>query len=450
MGQPVILLGKGPISLASGEDVLAEPKDGGVAGIEALLAKRPRAAIVTTGGDEGFFRASLCFERGVPLVILRRGALDEARVKELAARARSLAVELFLHDDARGYGRAPTGDERMQVGAPEADAWETALRAAAGQNKRAAAIGLDVDAAWEEAAQAAVPLLLDASVPGLSENMEEVAFANGDKPVLYLVVPVRSLDAVRARHADAEVVLAGARATPVAVEGATGRRIYDDAAPSEASVHAFFSRNPALAERAALLWEQGSSRNAEAIGELLGYPPCCTAAFVALPDRRNNAALVYVTAARTRALGASFHSLLDVAVRRVVPFTPCSFGCPLAIVLAERIVASLPPAQAESLTRALARPVLYLDEARAVAFEGARVDGASISFESARFLPAPAPLDAEGELFARKLFGALFEGGGELVCTEDAFEVRGASFTRRIGRSSPRLGVILPFGRLSG
>ncbi|MDI1443803.1 hypothetical protein [Polyangium sp. 6x1] len=449
MRQPVILLGKGEVSLAAADgDVHVEPEGAGLEGIEALLAKDPRAAVVTSGGDEGFFRASLCLERGVKAVVLRRGALEQAREWELAARARSFGRDLFVHDDTRGYERVRAGGERVQVGAPEVAAWEMAVRAASGQSRQAAAIGLDVDAAWEKAAEAAAPLPMDAPVPGLSENLEEVAFANGDKPVLYLVVPTRSLDAARARHPGAAMALARAEAAPLAVEGATGRRI--EGASGEASVHAFFSTNPDLAARAASLWEQGSSRNAAAIGELLGYPACCTAAFVALADRRNNAALVYVTAARTRALGASFHSLLDVAVRRVVPFTPCSFGCARAASLATRVVASLPRAQAEALTAALARPVLYLDEARAVALENARIEGAAITFESARFLPAPAPLDPAGELFARKLFGALFEGGGTLVCTDDFFEVRGASFTRRLGRTSPRLGVLLPFGGSSG
>ncbi|MDI3283260.1 hypothetical protein [Polyangium sp. 15x6] len=448
MRQPVILLGKGEVSLAAADgDVLVEPEGSGLEGIEALLARSPRAAVVTSGGEEGFFRASLCLERDVKAVVLRRGAFAEAHEKELATRARSFGRELFVHDDRRGYERVRAGNERVQVGAPEVSAWEAAVRAA-GRSKRAATIGLDVDVAWEEAAEAAEPLPMDAPVPGLSENLEEVAFTNGDKPVLYLVVPARSLDDVRARHPGAAMALARAEAFPLAVEGATGRRI--EGASGEATVHVFFSTDPDLAARAASLWEQGSSRNAAAIGELLGYPPCCTAAFVALADRRNNAALVYVTAARTRALGASFHPLLDVAVRRVVPFTPCSFGCARAASAAARVVASLPRAQAEPLTRALARPVLYLDEARAVAFEGARIDGAAITFESARFLPAPAPLDSEGEFFARKLFGALFEGGGTLVVTDDAFEVRGASFTRRLGRTSPRLGVLLPFGGSSG
>ncbi|MDC3953605.1 hypothetical protein [Polyangium jinanense] len=449
MRQPVILLGKGEVSLAAADgDVLVEPEGSGLEAIEALLARSPRAAVVTSGGDEGFFRASLCLERGVKAVVLRRGAFVEAYEKELAARARSFGRELFVHDDTRGYERVRAASERVQVGAPEVTAWEAAVRATTGKSRQAATIGLDVDAAWEEAAEAAEPLPMDAPVPGLSENLEEVAFTNGDKPVLYLVVPARSLDAVRARHPGAAMALARAEALPLAVEGATGRRI--EGASGEATVHVFFSTDPDLAARAASLWEQGSSRNAAAIGELLGYPPCCTAAFVALADRRNNAALVYVTAARTRALGASFHPLLDVAVRRVVPFTPCSFGCERAASVAARVVASLPRDQSEPLTRALARPVLYLDEARAVALEGAQIDGAAITFESARFLPAPASLDPEGELFARKLFGALFEGGGALVCTDDAFEVRGASFNRRLGRTTPRLGVLLPFGGSSG
>lgn len=429
MRSPVIILGAGNVQL--GGDALREPAGGGLAAIEALFASKPRAAVVTEGGAAGFFRASLAIERGVPRVIVPRGALGASWLADLAARAATFEVELYEHDDARGYTRPRSSGRRIAVGAPDPEAWAVSA-------SDAAARGLAIDEAWEEATARAEPLPMDPEVAGLPAHLEEIAFRNGDKPVLYLVVSAGEEEAVRARHAGRAIVT---RTEPLAVEPSTGRRAYGE--EGEASAHLFISDNPSLAERAAALWDQGSTRNVSALGALMGYPDCCTAAFAALGERGNNAALVYVTAARTHALGAPFHTALNVAVRRVVPFTPCSFGCRRAIAWAERVLAGLPAESASALVRALGRPVLYLDEARAVVFEGARLASSEIiDFERAFFLSSSGAPEAR----ARRILGALLAGGGRLVCGEDAFEVCGASGTRRVSRCAPRLGVVLPFG----
>lgn len=428
MQSPVIILGAGDVRL--GGEALREPEGGGIAAIEALLALKPRAAVVTEGGAAGFFRASLAIERGVPRVIVPRGAFGATWLADLATRAATFEAELYEHDDARGYTRARPSGRRIAVGTPDPEAWALGT-------SDAAALGFALDEAWEEAIACAEPLPMDRELAGLPGHLEEIAFRNGDKPVLYLVVDADEVEAVRARHAGAAVVT---RAAPVAVDRSTGRRAYGE--KGQASAHLFISDNQALAERAAALWEQGSTRNVRALGALMGYPECCTAAFAALAERGNNAALVYVTAARTRALGASFGAALNVAVRRVVPFTPCSFGCARAVAWAERVLAGLPAERAAALGRALGRPVLYLDEARAVVFEGARLAGEEITdYERAFFLCSAGPPEER----ARRILGALLAGGGRLVCGEDAFEVCGAAGTRRILRCAPRLGVVLPF-----
>ncbi|UQA60199.1 hypothetical protein [Polyangium aurulentum] len=438
MQSPVIILGAGDVRL--GGEALREPEGAGIAAIEALLASKPRAAVVTEGGMPGFFRASVAIERGVPRVIVPRGALGASWLADLASRAATFDAELYEHDDARGYTRVRPSGRRVAVGAPDPEAWAFAAGDAAGDAARAAVIGLAVDEAWEAAAERAEPLPVDREIEGLPGHLEEIAFRNGDKPVLYLVVGAGEVEAVRARYAGAAVV---ERAAPVAVERSTGRRAYGD--EGEASAHLFISDNLAQAERAAALWAEDSTRNVVALGALMGYPGCCTAAFAALGERGNNASLVYVTAARSRALGAPFHAALNVAVRRVVPFTPCSFGCARAIAWAERVLAGLPAERASALVRALGRPVLYLDEARAVVFEGARVAGEEITdYERAFFLPTGG--SPEEAMRARRVLGALLAGGGRLVCGGDAFEVCGAAGTRRILRCAPQLGVMLPFG----
>lgn len=427
MPAPVVVLGAHPVRL--GENALVERSGATIADIEALLADKPRAAVITSGHEAGFFRASLCLERGISRVVLRRDLFDESWERELAARAATFGSELYVHDDRRGYTRVKPG-ARLAIGIPDIAAWAHD------------SLGFVVDAEWAEQARKNPPLDMDADIEGLPSNLEEVAFANGDKPVLYLVVPSRDVDALRAKYAGATVVR---REIPLTVESATGRRLYESNT-GESKAHVFLSNDAKLAHRAAQLWDEGSSRNAMAIGELLGYPACCVAAFMALGERGNNAALTYVTAARSRALGARFHSELNSAVRHVLPCTPCSFGCSAAIKLAERVLDVLPKNVSAALRRALARPVLYFDAARAIVFEGAKVNGQTIEYESARFLPAPAPLVPDEELSQRRLFGALFAAPGKLIVKEDVFEVQTGAAVQRITRIHPKIGIVLPFG----
>ena len=427
MRPPVIILGSNPVQF--GEDALFERENARFEDLEKLLDEGPRAAVVTSGGEAGFFRASLCLERGVSRVVVRRGLFEEAWERELAARAATFGAELYVHDDVRGYGRVKPG-ARTNVGAPVADAWTRDPRA----------IFQDEPLAHAEPSEPLLPM--DPDIAGLPSNLEETAFAIGDKPVLYLVLPATELPALREKYAGATMVL---REIPIEVEGATGRRVYASPAGRQ-NAHVFISKNADSAEKAARLWDEGSSRHAQAMGELLGYPRCCAAAFAALAERGNNAALVYATAARTRALGAHFHGVLNSAVRHVVPYTPCSFGCPRAIGLAERVIAALPADVADALRRALSRPVFYLDESRAVVFNQARMRGQTIEYESAAFLQASAPLRSEVETAVRFRLGALFGHPGKFVVGDEAMEVHTAGHVRRWPRQTLGLGVLLAFG----
>lgn len=427
MRPPVIILGSNPVQL--GDDALFEPENAKLEDLEKLIATSPRAAVVTSGGATGFFRASLCLERGVSRVVLRRGAFEEAWERELAARAAAFGAELYVHDDARGYGRVKPG-ARTNVGAPVADAWTRDPRAIFRDEPQ-------VDAEPSE------PILpMDPDIAGLPSNLEETAFAIGDKPVLYLVLPTTELPALREKYAEAKMVL---REIPLEVEGATGRRVYASSS-GRSNAHVFISKNAEPAEKAARLWDEGSSRHAQAMGELLGYPRCCAAAFAALAERGNNAALVYATAARTRALGAHFHGVLNSAVRHVVPYTPCSFGCPRAIGLAERVIAALPADVADALRGALSRPVFYLDESRAVVFNQARMLGQTVEYASAALLQASAPLPSEMETAVRLRLGALFSGPGKIVLGSDDVEVHTSGRKLRWSRQTHPLGIWLPFG----
>lgn len=397
-----------PVALGDEQDALIGDftREGVDGDVEELLMSGPPAVVVAARGDAGFFRASAAMERGSARVVVRRGAFASAWLDELAHRAATLGASLFEHDDRGGYRRvsAPRGAGRTVVGgrpAP-ADAWLSA-----------------------RAAQDAPALDLDAALVGVPSDLEEHAFAAGQKPVLYLVKPADEAARLVARHPDAHAVTRG---EAVEIDPATGARRYG---AGVASTHVFLSAARADAERAAALWSAGSSAHVRELGALLGYPRCCVAAFDALPARGDNAALVWITQARTRALGAAFVAPLDVVVRRVVPFTPCTFSCRAAVAAAEGVLASLDGGVAAGLRAALARPVLYLDEARSVVFDGATVDGAWLAYDAARLARDDGSPEAG---IARSALGGLLPPRSRV-------RLRG----RGVELDGDELGALLPF-----
>ncbi|MCC6644656.1 MAG: hypothetical protein IT374_03665 [Polyangiaceae bacterium] len=373
--------------------------------LDALLAEAPRAVGVAARGEEALFRASAAMERGCPRVVVRRGAIRADWLEELAHRAATFGALLYEHDDASGYRRAaPRGRSRAQLGGP------------------AAPFG-----AWlERRAASAAALPVDDPTLGVPGDLEELAFTAGHKPVLYLVKPADEAARLLARHPGAH---AATRAEAVAIDPATGARRYGE---GRDSTHVFLSASRADAERAAALWERGSSAHARELGALLGYPPCCVAAFEALAARGDNAALVWITERRTRALSASFAPPLNVVLRRVVPFTPCTFSCRLAVARAEGVLDALDAGVASSLLASLSRAVLYLDEARSIVLEGARARGDELAYERAALVRDDGSVEAG---VARAKLGAWLPPGGLLRLVGRGVELDGEE-----------VGALLPFG----
>jgi hypothetical protein len=343
------------------------------------------------------------------------------------------------------------------MGCPNLAQWSRALNVAGSEPHARAELGWRVSPELRTVAASSAPLALDATEVRLPAFFEELAWSAGLKPVLYLVVPPSRAAALRAKHHRAHAV---ELYDQVQVLAATGARQYGQ---GRRVVHLFLSHHRDAAEHAKELWACGSGRHARELGALMGYPACCVAAFEAFEERGHNAALVYVTHARTLALGAPFHPLLNGVCLRLVPFTPCSYGCPSAIAWAERLLATLPPALATAVRRALGRPVLYYDQARAVVLEAHAPVGpaecpppepeepqphapGAVCFSSARWVPGELPTEAPESTHARRLLGALLSPGGVLQARDDGFEVLGRrQAPRRLGRGVPRLGVLLPF-----
>jgi hypothetical protein len=444
----VVVLGDGQIQLsaapqAAQTEIVHEPPDGSLDDLERILSSRPDVAVVSGEGERCFFRASLAIERGVKRVVLRRGALDAAWLDDLAGRAELLGSELLIRgDNERSYQRwqPKRRQTSLEVGAPDAEAWARAIEDARRSPEATGELGLDLGTEDRQRYAASAPLPVDPEVPKLPPRLEDVAFSVGLKPVLYLVLTKAEAEGLESRHPGAHVAV---RTTALKIESTTGRREY---AGDEVSIHAFISRDPALAERAATLWTEGSSRHVRELGALMGYPECCVTSFAALASRSNNAALIYVTDSRTRALGGGHRTSLNVVVVRIAPFTPCSFGCARGADWSSRVIDGLPGSTPEALRRALSRPVLYFDEARAVVLRptGER-DERGVGFDRAYWVAGALTEDA-AMVHARKIWGGFLRGGGFLRVTGDAFELTSpAGEQRRIGRTSLGLGRLLDF-----
>lgn len=355
----VVVLGHGPIEIDP-----TIPRETRGHTLEELLTGPPDAAVVADAGEAAFFRASLALERGVRRVVLRKGAVVDEWISELAARSAVLGGEVFVRGDDDRYVRA-RGTKRIEVASPSFDE--------------------DVTPALD-----AEPMpIAECSLQERGFSCEEVAFAIGLKPVLYLVAPAYDVAGIVTRHPRAVV-----RADRSKIAQHSGERTYG---VGDEVAHIFIGDD---AEAAAELWAGDSSRNVERLGALMGYPSCCVRAFAGMASRRINAAFPYVTAARTRAFGGRFDALLDVTTTRLIPFVPCSYDCPRAIAWATRV------AEAASIERN-ARPSLYIDEARAISFDSASLDGDTLSYDGARWA-------AEPNVRLQRAFGALFPSSGRV------------------------------------
>ncbi len=128
----------------------------------------------------------------------------------------------------------------------------------------------------------------------------------------------------------------------------------------------------------------------EAMGALMGYPPCCVAAFIEQQTRGDNVDNERLTF--RRAPSEALHPLLHrVGGVRLLSHHPCTPSCTGSIRIAETIASVLeaidPPAAARALEK-LARPVLFLDYQRRLELQGSW-DGDRFRVDSALALDEP-------------------------------------------------------------
>jgi hypothetical protein len=210
-------------------------------------------------------------------------------------------------------------------------------------------------------------------------------------------------------------------------------------------VELYVSRDPALARRAAHVQaETDPTKAIREMGALLGYPPCCTEAFATQDDRSNNSRNRYVSAARTPP-GGSWPWELNNLVAMLVPFFPCHYGCSLALDWARRTLAAMAadhPAVVAALEATLARPTLYFDHERLLAFDGAATTEAPgrvrVAYRAVHAGPEAPPA------FVR--WAALFTAGDAFTLDEEGLEItRAMEPVATFRRTDPALGFIAPF-----
>lgn len=233
----------------------------------------------------------------------------------------------------------------------EATALLAASAAAFARTPGLAALGLVDDGAALDLAPPPGPRLPAAP-------FESWAFRAGIKPVAFLTVDLAREAATVAAFGDAHVERVE-RNVAVGPQD----RWHDDRGQGAPRVELYVAHDPALARRAAEL-QRDPTRNLVALGALLGYPPCCVAAFGAQRDRSNNTLNRYLAAARTPVAAAPWPWPLNELHLRLIPFYPCSYRCEAALDFALATLDALDaahPGSRAALAAHLARRVLYLD-----------------------------------------------------------------------------------------
>jgi hypothetical protein len=273
------------------------------------------------------------------------------------------------------------------------------------------------------------------------EPFELWAFRAGVKPVAFLTVNPADVERTLAFFGDAHHERRERRVHVDAQDRWTDRRDH-----GEPRVELYIARDAELARRAARLQaEEDPTRALAEIGALVGYPPCCVAAFARQDDRANNSRNRYESRARTLAPDGSTPAPwpweLNNLHTMVAPFYPCSYRCAAALAWARAALAELArahPAFAAELGAVLSRPVLYFDHDHQLVFDGA-ADGGEILYRSVAVLPSTAAQLAP--------LAAAISAGDRLSFDERELRVEGAGRTvLRLTRTDPALGFIAPFG----
>jgi len=135
------------------------------------------------------------------------------------------------------------------------------------------------------------------------------------------------------------------------------------------------------------------------LGELLGYPPCCTEAFTRWHEQLvdNHGPIAAAAEASER-----FDPLLNnvcLGAFRLIGWFPCRYDCPASLEIARRVkdkLNRLYPRRLPQATRVLSMPRVYMDERRQLILDG-HVDGDRVHY---RDVYSPYALDRQARTAA--------------------------------------------------
>ena len=282
-------------------------------------------------------------------------------------------------------------------------------------------------------------------------RLELMAFEAGIKPALYLTLPRAEAEALLPRFGKHFVTRVDYTLDHDPVRDVRARVN----APEGEGTHVdlFIARDESSAARAREIYldPRGPSAHLREMGAMLGYPACCVEAFAALDDRSNNSAIRYAAHARTVAAGARFEPVLNNLFAHVLPWFPCGYGCGASVEAGRAVLARFAeeaPSDASVLQKRLQRSVFYVDHARLVAFEGARMEGDVLRY--GRALGSLGGVEGEAWAVSARFegaMGALLSQGDGLRLGEGRLEVfAGGRVVASLERGPPWLGRLFLFG----
>ena len=330
-----------------------------------------------------------------------------------------------------------------------ARAWDTARKAADAANVEKAlsstleALGFDgverdegLESKQSPGRVEDLPILEKALMDNGVERIEEFAFTQGLKPVLYLTPQPGELGRYYERYKDAHVEV---------VQAAEGEQL--GRGVSTGSAHLFVSREAELARRVAEVYRTGDpTAQAAEVGELMGYPRCCVAAFLALADRSNDSEIVYAVARRGC---ENPHPLLNLGVGYLIPFYPCRFDCSHAVEFAEKVLEGLFPGDSgvemrQAIREEMSSPTVYFDKSRTLIFDGTLED-TRIRFDDVRYISRTQNSDQES-LLMRRALEPFFEASRKAHIGSKLWEVYSPREKFSLSRRARGAGILLPFG----
>lgn len=166
----------------------------------------------------------------------------------------------------------------------------------------------------------------------------------------------------------------------------------------------YVGREPGLLQQARSADAMGEgTEDALTLGALLGYPPCCVAAFAALPVRYPNRIPIAASMRRTRRYEPLLNNVCLERFAYIVHF-PCSYDCGASLAIATELEAAMSavnPALMATVLKAMGTPRLYVSDTHQAVLKGASQARGRVSYRQLVRLDEHWPLRSDAKASAR-------------------------------------------------